>query len=166
MSSLIQAASLPVSKAFLIFSACIVKFFKVKNAEFKARSFSLPAYKFSVAYEEYVSSPLHRLPKGLLHPLSEHWQAQRWLPSQRCTLPFYLDRLLKDFDPIVGVSLQAVKSSKVNCYNVSKMYCFRDKLVVFLWVIPKAQIINIQMICQDRNQIKLFILPLRSLNWK
>lgn len=157
---------LSVIKAFLIFSAYIAKYFKVKNAELKAQSFSLPTNKFSVAYEEYISSSLHRLPKGLLHPLSEHWRAQGWHPSQRCTLPFYLETLLKDFGWIISVSLQAVKSSKVNCYDVSKMYCFRDKLKVFLWVIPKAQIINMQMICQDRNQIKLFILPLRSLNWK
>lgn len=85
---------------------------------------------------------------------------------QRCARSFYLERLLKAFDWIIGVSLQAVKSSKVNCYNISKMYCFRDKLMVFLWVIPKTQIINMQMLWQDGNQIKFFILPLRSLNWK
>lgn len=36
------------------------------------------------------------------------------------------------------------------------MYCFRDKLATFLWVTPKAQIINMQMMCQDKTQIKLF----------
>jgi len=61
-----------VIKAFLIFSASTVTYFKVKNEEFKAQSFFLPTYKFSVAYEEYVSSSLHRLPKGPLHPSSEH----------------------------------------------------------------------------------------------
>lgn len=59
-----------VIRTFLIFSA-LVKYFEVKNDEFKARSLSLPTYKLSVADEEHVSFSLRRPPKGLLHPLSQ-----------------------------------------------------------------------------------------------
>lgn len=41
-----------VIKAFIIFSACIVKYFKVKNSDFKAQSFFLPTHRLCVVYEK------------------------------------------------------------------------------------------------------------------
>lgn len=64
---------------------------------------------------------------------------------------------------MAGISSQAVKSPKANSYSISEMYYFRDKLMAFLWVTPKAQIINMQTMCQDKTRIELFYPTLKKL---